>query len=95
MSYLARLKQQISPDAPKCEPAKPSKAPSVGSVCSLSAPVRDISAQWSEFETLLNAVGAAHQFSPEDCALARFAAYDDLADALMAYRDLVRLIEGQ
>ena len=95
MSYLARLKQQISPDASKCEPAKPSKAPSVGSVGSVSAPLQDISDDWREFEGVLVIVGRANQFSPDDFDLARTAARGNLADALMAYRDLARQTQAR
>ena len=61
MNYLARLKQQISPDAPKYEPTKATKTPSVGFVGSLPEPFGDISDDWQELESLLAIVGPALQ----------------------------------
>lgn len=44
MSYLDRLKRQISEDAPECEATKVSEAPSVPFVAPQAAPARQISA---------------------------------------------------
>lgn len=95
MSYLARLKQQLSPDAVKGEPTKPSKAPSVGFVGSHSAPLRDFSDQWREFENLLVIVGAAYRTPAHEYAVIREIAKRDLQAALLAFKDLASQIESK
>lgn len=94
MSYPARLKQKISPDAPKGEPTKATKAPSVGFVGSLSEPLRDISDDWREFESLLAIVGPAYRTPEHEYAEMRAAARSDLACALIAYRELARQVDA-
>ena len=88
MSYLARLKQQISPVAPKCEPTKATKAPSVGFVGSLPEPLRDISDDWREIEGLLAIVGPACPMSNHEYAELRECARGDLANAITCYRSM-------
>ena len=94
MSYLARLKQQISPDAPKCEPTKATKAPSVGFVGSLPEHLRDISDDWQKFENLLAIVGPAYRTPEHEYAEMRAAARSDLACALVAYREVARQVDA-
>lgn len=94
MSYLARLKQQISPDALKCEPTKATQAPSVGSVGSLSEPLRDISDSWRELESLLAIVAQASNLAPNEVIELHQLARNNIEDALICYRDLVRQINA-
>ena len=94
MSYLARLKQQISPHAQKGEATKGTKGASVPFVAPESEPLRDISAQWREFETLLAIVGPAYRTPEHEYAEMRAAARGDLPGALLAYRDMAAQIKG-
>ena len=94
MSYLARLKQQISPDAPKDEPAKATKAPSVGFVGSLPETFGDISEDWRELENLLAIVGPAYRTPAHEYAEMREAARNDLTAALECYRIMAKQIEA-
>ena len=93
MSYLARLKQQIPPNAQKGEATKVSKGASVPFVAPKSEPLRDISDQWQEFESLLAIVGPAYRTPEHEYALIRAAARGGLADALTAYRAMAAQID--
>lgn len=93
MSYLARLKRQISPDAPKVEATKVSKAPSVPFVAPVAVPLRDISEDWREFESLLAIVGPAYIVTEAEYELIRDAAMRDLENALYSYRQMAEQIE--
>ena len=92
MNYLERLKQKISPNAREGEATKGTKGAFVPFVAPGSEPLRDISAQWREFETLLAIVGPAYRTPEHEYSEMRAAARDDLPDALMAYREMVSQI---
>ena len=93
MKYLERLKLQISPNARGGEATKGTKGASVPFVAPESEPLRDISADWQEFESLLAIVGPAYRTPAHEYAEMRAAANDDLLGALMAYRVLAHQIE--
>jgi hypothetical protein len=98
MSYLARLKQEISLKEPRRELTKPTKAPSVSFVSTDCATSRDISCvdseKWQEFETLLAIVAPAYKTPAHELNEIREAARDDLAAALVAYRLMAREVRG-
>jgi len=90
MSYLARLKQQISSDAPQREATKGTKAPFDTFVAPHPAPLRDIlpinADPWQYFEQLLAIVGPAYQTPAHEYALLRELARKDLPAATTCYR---------
>lgn len=92
MSYLARLKQQISPNVQKGGATKVTEGAFVPFVAPESEPLRDISDQWREFETLLAIVGPAYRTPEHEYAEMRAAARGDLPDALIAYRAMAAQI---
>ena len=98
MSYLARLKQQISSDAPRCEATKVSKGAFVPFVAPVPEPSRDIFAinteQWREFESLLAIVAPAYKTPENELDEIRAAAKADLSAAILAYRTMANHIKG-
>jgi hypothetical protein len=90
MSYLARLKQEISLKEPRRELTEPTKASSVSFVSADYATSRDISTidceQWREFESLLAIVAPAYNTPAHELDEIRETARNDLASALIAYR---------
>ena len=97
MSYLARLKQEISLKEPRWELTEPTKAPSVSSVSTNSETSRDISCddseKWREFEMLLAIVAPAYNTPAHELDEIRNTARDDLSSALIAYRVMAKQIE--
>ena len=98
MSYLARLKQEISLKEPRWELTEPTKAPSVSFVSTNSETSRDISCddseKWREFEMLLAIVAPAYNTQPHELDEIQEAARNDLASALIAYRFMAKEIRG-
>lgn len=98
MSYLARLKQQISPDARKAEATKVSKGAFGPFVAPNREPLRDISPtvadQWREFASLLNVVAPAFNTPADEYAEIQRAARQDLQAALVSYRMMANLSRG-
>ena len=92
MKYLDRLKQQISPNAREGEATKGTKGASVPFVAPESEPLRDISADWLEFEGLLAIVGFAYRTPEHEYAVMRECARCDLANALTCYRSMAAAI---
>lgn len=92
MKYLDRLKQEISPNAQRDEATKGTKGASVPFVAPESEPLRDISADWLEFESLLAIVGPAYRTPTDESAVIRQAAGHDLENALIAFRYLARAL---
>jgi len=93
MKYLERLKQQISPNAREGEATEGTKGASVPFVAPESEPLRDISADWLEFESLLAIVGPAYRTPEHEYAVMRECARSDLANALTCYRAMVARIK--
>ena len=99
MSYLARLKQQISPDARKAEATKVSKGAFGPFVAPNREPLRDISPtvadQWREFASLLNVVAPAFNTPADEYAEIRQAAFRDLPAAILSFRRMANLKYGE
>ena len=93
MKYLERLKQQISPNACEGEATEGTKGASVPFVAPESEPLRDISADWLEMESLLAIVGPAYRTPEHEYDELRDAARGDLSGALMAYREMASQIK--
>jgi hypothetical protein len=96
MSYLARLKQEISLKEPRRELTEPTKAPSVSFVSTDYEASRDISRddseKWREFESLLAIVAPAYNTPAHELDEIREAARNDLAWALVVYRFMAKEI---
>jgi hypothetical protein len=96
MSYLARLKQEISLKEPRRELTEPTKAPSVSYVSTDSASSRDIlkndGEHWREFESLLEIVAPAYHTPAHELDEIRETARNDLTSALTAYRLMAKEI---
>lgn len=104
MSYLERLKQislsEFPRRAPPVEPPKLPEGACVGSVSTAkwhvdennSAQEGGTNAQWREFETLLAIVGPAYRTPEHEYAEMREAARSELANALIAYRELAHQV---
>jgi hypothetical protein len=90
MSYLARLKEKISQDAPKGEATKVSKAPCVPFVAPPPATSREISLP-SELERLIEEVGRAYDTPADEYPLIREAANRNVEAAMEAY---IAMAEG-
>lgn len=94
MSYLARLKQEISLKEPRSELTEPTKVPSVSFVSDDSEASRDISCdeseKWREFEMLLAIVGPTYKTPDDEYAQIRAMARRDLPAALSSYRILLK-----
>ena len=90
MSYLARLKQEISQNGARGELTELTKGASVGFVGTAQGASRDISQiardQWQEFESLLAIVAQPHNTPAHEIDEIRETARNDLAAALIAYR---------
>jgi hypothetical protein len=99
MSYLARLKQEISLKEPRSELTEPTKAPSVSFVSTDYATSRDISCNDSEkrreFELLLAIVAPAYNTPAHELDEIREAARNDLAAALIVYRFMAKEMRGE
>ena len=85
MSYLARLKEKISQDAPKIEANKGSKAPFLPLLAPTPAPLRDISLP-DELDRLIDKVGRAYDTPPDEYPLMREIAAKDVEAALRSFR---------
>jgi hypothetical protein len=98
MSYLARLKQEISLKEPRRELTEPTKAPSVSFVSTDSATSRDISCNefesWRELESLLTIVAPAYRTPLHELDAIRDTARNDLASALVAFRLMAKEVRG-
>jgi len=98
MSYLARLKQEISQNGARGELTELTKGASVGFVGTAQSASGDISQitrdQWREFEALLAAVAPAYNTQPHELDEIREAARNDLASALIAYRLMAKEVRG-
>jgi hypothetical protein len=98
MSYLARLKEEISLKEPRGELTEPTKAPSVSFVSAAYATSRDNycddSEKWREFESLLEVVAPAYNTPAHELDGIREAARNDLASALVAYRLMAKEVRG-
>jgi hypothetical protein len=99
VSYLARLKQEISLKEPRRELTEPTKAPSVSFVSGDSEASRDISCddseRWREFESLLAIVAPAYNTRTPELDEIRETARNDLESALIAYRLMAKKIESR
>jgi hypothetical protein len=99
MSYLARLKREISLKEPRSELTEPTKAPFVSFVNGDSEASRDISCddseKWREFESLLAIVAPAYNTPAHELIEIRETAHNDLASALIAYRLMAKQIESR
>lgn len=93
MSYLARLKEKISQDAPKPEATKVSKAPFVPFVAPPPAPLRDISLP-NELNDLIEKVGRAYNTPPDEYPLIRETAAKDIKAALQSYRIMAKNLDA-
>ena len=93
MSYLARLKQKKASEVPRGEATKVSKGAFVPFVAPQSAPPREISEQWREFESLLAIVAPAYRTPPPQYGQIRDTARHDLNAALTAYREMAAQLE--
>ena len=98
MSYLARLKQEISQNGARGEPTELTKGASVGFVGTDQGASGDISQitrdQWREFDAALAIVAPAYNTPPHEYAEIREAAGLDIATALISFREMARQIEG-
>ena len=93
MKYLDRLKQEISPNAQRGEATKGTKGASVPFVAPESEPLRDISADWLELESLFTTVGPAYRTPEHEYDEMRECARADLANALTCYRAMAAAIK--
>ncbi|MFM7460040.1 MAG: hypothetical protein ACKO15_04270 [Burkholderiales bacterium] len=98
MSYLARLKREISQNGAKGELTELTKGASVGFVGTAQGASGDISQntgdQWREFETLLAIVAPAYNTPEHEYAEIREAAAGDMAAALETYRSMAAQVKG-
>ena len=98
MSYLARLKQEISQNGARGELTELTKGASVGFVSTTRGASGDISQntgdQWREFESLLAIVAPIYNTPAHEYADMREAARQDLSAALVAYREMAKQIES-
>jgi hypothetical protein len=97
MSYLARLKQEISHNGAKSGATKGTEAPFDTFVAPVLVPSRDIFAinaeQRREFELLLAIVATAHHTPTDEYDELRETAEQDLPAALVSFRDMAKQIE--
>lgn len=93
MSYLARLKEKISQDAPKSEANKGSKAPFLPLLAPTPAPLRDISMP-DDLNQLIERVGRAYRTPESEYDEIRLAAMRDLDGALQSYRLIARELDA-
>ena len=89
MSYLARLKQEISQNGARGELTELTKGCRAFQKPSPAA--RD---QWQEFESLLEIVAPAYNTQPHELDEIQEAARNDLASALIAYRFMAKEVRG-
>lgn len=98
MSYLARLKHEISRNVAGGELTELTEAPFVGFVGTDTPASGDIFQstrdQWREFESLLARVAPAYNTPVHEYAEIREAAARDLAAALECYRLMAKQIKG-
>lgn len=94
MSYLARLKQEISQNGAEAELTELTKGAYVGFVSTARNASGDISQNTGdlrrEFETLLAIVAPAYNTPAHEYAEIRDAAASDLAAAVSAYRNMAK-----
>lgn len=93
MSYLARLKEKISQDAPMPEATKVSKAPCVPFVAPPLGPFSEISLP-IELERLIEIVGRAYDTPADEYPLIRETASSDIAGALQSYRAMAEALNN-
>jgi len=92
MSYLAKLKREISQNAGRGELTELTKGASVGYVGTERDPSGDI----SQFEALLAIVAPAHNTPAEQYAEIREAAKGDIAGAIASFTEQARqVLAGQ
>lgn len=98
MSYLARLKHEISRNVAGGELTELTEAPFVGFVGTETPASGDIFQctrdQWREFEALLVKVAPAYTTPADQYAEIREAATSDLAAAIECYRLMAKQIKG-
>lgn len=98
MSYLARLKREISQNVARGELTELTKGASVSFVGTAQGASGDISHntgdQWREFEKLLAIVAPAYNTPAHEYAEIRETAAGDMAAAIETYRSMAKQIKG-
>jgi len=98
MSYLAKLKREISQNAGRGELTELTKGASVGFVSTERGASGDISksatAQWREFERLLSIVAPLFDTPAHEYAEISEAARGDLDAAVTTYRIMAKQLQG-
>ena len=89
MTYLARLKEKISQDAPPPGATKVSKAPFVPFVATAPTPLREIFIP-NELDRLIEKVGRAYDTPLDEYQFIRETATKDIQAALQSYRLMVK-----